>query len=138
MFILISTLAVYLLLSLVSYSADDPGWSHTGRVTAVLNQGGVVGAWLADVLLYLFGYMAYLFPVMAAYAGWMVTRHDPATGGAGQRESSGLYLTGRSIGFVLTPASVANHAGACRVATTYSRRCALQNAAAVHQRRQYA
>jgi len=115
MFILISTLAVYLLLSLVSYSADDPGWSHTGRVTAVLNQGGVVGAWLADVLLYLFGYMAYLFPVMAAYAGWMVTRHDPATGGAGQRESSGLYLTGRSIGFVLTLAA------GCGLATLHYR-----------------
>ena len=28
-FILVSTLAVYLLLSLVSYSPDDPGWSQT-------------------------------------------------------------------------------------------------------------
>ena len=75
MLILVSTIAVYLLLSLASYSPDDPGWSHTGRATSVLNQGGVVGAWLADVLLYLFGYMAFLFPVMVAYAGWMLTRN---------------------------------------------------------------
>ena len=32
------------------------------------------GAWLADALLYLFGFMAYLFPVMIGYAGWLVYR----------------------------------------------------------------
>ena len=66
MFILVTTLALYLLLALSSYSPDDPGWSHTGRSVSVVNQGGVVGAWLADVLFYLCGYMAYLFPVMVA------------------------------------------------------------------------
>jgi S-DNA-T family DNA segregation ATPase FtsK/SpoIIIE len=99
--ILVSTAAVYLLLSLASYSPDDPGWSHTGRATSVLNQGGVVGAWFADVLLYLFGYMAFLFPVVVAYAGWMLTR-NPA-GKAGNRGDllDGLHLSGRAIGFVL-------------------------------------
>jgi S-DNA-T family DNA segregation ATPase FtsK/SpoIIIE len=101
MFILVTALALYLLLSLSSYSADDPGWSHTGRTTSVLNQGGVVGAWIADVLLYLFGFMAYLFPVMAAYAGWMLTRTGDGKA-AGGDALDGFYLSARGIGFVLT------------------------------------
>ncbi|GMQ76205.1 MAG: DNA translocase FtsK [Gammaproteobacteria bacterium] len=102
MFILVSTLAVYLLLSLLSYSPDDPGWSHTGRAGAVLNLGGVVGAWLADVLLYLFGYMAFVFPVMVAHAGWLLTRN--ADGGSGSRGDTldGFHLSARAVGFLLT------------------------------------
>ena len=72
--ILAATLAVYLVLSLYSYESTDPGWSHSGPVERVSNQGGVVGAWVADVLLYLFGYLAYLFPVMVGVAGWLLYR----------------------------------------------------------------
>ena len=70
--LLLSATALYLLISLASYSPADPGWSHAGPVAAVRNAGGVAGAWFADVFLYLFGYMAYLFPVMVAYSGWLV------------------------------------------------------------------
>ncbi|MFT5173393.1 MAG: S-DNA-T family DNA segregation ATPase FtsK/SpoIIIE [Gammaproteobacteria bacterium] len=73
-FILSAALALYLLLSLGSYHMSDPGWSHSGPVQDVANLGGVVGAWFADVSLYLFGYLAYLFPVMVAWAGWLMYR----------------------------------------------------------------
>jgi len=109
MFILITAAALYLLLALSSYAPDDPGWSHTGRAATVLNQGGVVGAWLADVLLYLFGYMAYLFPIMVAYAGWMLTRTvepDPTASRSkpsrGSDKLDGMHLSARGIGFLLT------------------------------------
>ena len=102
MFILVIALALYLLLALTSYSADDPGWSHTGRTTSVLNQGGVAGAWLADVLLYLFGFMAYLFPVITAYAGWMLTRTGDPKAAARGETLDGFHLSARGIGFVLT------------------------------------
>ncbi|MFT5446252.1 MAG: S-DNA-T family DNA segregation ATPase FtsK/SpoIIIE [Gammaproteobacteria bacterium] len=72
--ILAGALTLYLLLSLGSYQAADPGWSHSGPVERVANLGGVVGAWLADVFLYLFGYLAYLFPIMIGYAGWLMYR----------------------------------------------------------------
>jgi len=102
LFILITAAAVFLLLSLVSFSPEDPGWSRTAGGDAVRNHGGVVGAWLADVLLYLFGYMAYLFPVMVAFAGWMVTRvPQTKTRSRGDAES-GLHMPVRAIGFVLT------------------------------------
>ncbi len=70
--IAIAPLLLYLLASLVTFSPADPGWSHSGSVTAPLNNvGGRVGAWLADVLLYLFGYVAYLLPLMLGLIAWI-------------------------------------------------------------------
>jgi DNA segregation ATPase FtsK/SpoIIIE, S-DNA-T family len=51
--------ALYLLLVFVTYSRNDPGWSHTATGAVAHNAGGVLGAWLADVVLYLFGASAY-------------------------------------------------------------------------------
>jgi DNA segregation ATPase FtsK/SpoIIIE, S-DNA-T family len=45
----------YLGLILATYHRSDPGWSFSGSGQAIQNKGGVVGAWLADLLLYLFG-----------------------------------------------------------------------------------
>lgn len=57
----------YLLVSLLSYSPADPGWSATGSGGPVRNLGGPTGAWLSDVCFSLVGYLAYLFPIMLAY-----------------------------------------------------------------------
>ena len=74
MFIVFSATALYLGLSLFTYYPGDPSWSHSAHVEDIVNRGGVVGAWLADVLLYLFGFLAYLFPIMIAHAGWLALR----------------------------------------------------------------
>ncbi|MEI6412986.1 MAG: DNA translocase FtsK 4TM domain-containing protein [Pseudomonadota bacterium] len=66
--------ASYLLLSLASYSLDDPGWSYTVPREMVQNLGGRSGAWLADLLLYLFGLAAYLLPVMLVITGLFLHR----------------------------------------------------------------
>ncbi len=52
-------LALYLLIVLYTYHKGDPGWSHSLRATSIHNAGGVVGAYLSDLLLYLFGVSAY-------------------------------------------------------------------------------
>ena len=52
-------LAGYLALILVSFHKGDPGWSHSETAATVQNAGGWVGAWIADLLLYLFGVSAY-------------------------------------------------------------------------------
>ena len=49
----------YLALVLASYTKTDPGWSFSGTGAPVGNRGGDVGAWLADLLLYLFGLSAW-------------------------------------------------------------------------------
>ena len=91
-------MALYFALALTSYHPSDPGWSHSGQVDHVLNQGGRVGAWIADVFLYLFGYMAYLFPIMVGYSGWLLFRGNAAGGRAGDLS----HLAVRAAGFVLT------------------------------------
>ncbi len=67
-------ISVYLMLALLTYDPGDPGWSHTGENSRIRNAGGPAGAWLADVFLSLFGYLAYLFPVLLAYRAWQVFR----------------------------------------------------------------
>ncbi len=92
-----AALSLYLFISLGTYHPMDPGWSHSGGSNAIANLGGRTGAWFSDVFLYLFGYMAYLFPLMVAYSGWLLFR------GRGEGEgSNGAQLTLRGIGFVLT------------------------------------
>jgi S-DNA-T family DNA segregation ATPase FtsK/SpoIIIE len=66
--------SLYLIICLASFSPQDPGWSHVGHSDRVLNAGGPFGAWFADVSLSLFGYFAYLIPVMVAWSAYLVFR----------------------------------------------------------------
>ena len=67
-----ATIALFFLISLVTFDLDDPGWSHSGTGQAVVNAGGTVGAWMSDFFLAMFGVIAFLFPVMIAYQGFIV------------------------------------------------------------------
>jgi S-DNA-T family DNA segregation ATPase FtsK/SpoIIIE len=58
-------LGAYLFLILATYHRADPGWSHAVHGAVVQNAGGRFGAWLSDLLLYLFGSSAWLLvPLM--------------------------------------------------------------------------
>src|SRR5512138_3340022 len=61
-----------LLLALITYSASDPSFSVSGRSAGgVRNAIGVIGAYLADALIKLFGLCAYLIPLfLFAYAAY--------------------------------------------------------------------
>ena len=61
--ILAVAVAAWFLLALASFSPADPGWSYTGEVRTPENLAGASGAWNADVLLSLFGYLAWLPPL---------------------------------------------------------------------------
>ncbi|MBM5572834.1 MULTISPECIES: DNA translocase FtsK [Deefgea] len=60
--ILVVVLA-YLVLVLSTYHQADPGWSHSATEAMVYNRGGSFGAWVADVLLYMFGFSAWWWTV---------------------------------------------------------------------------
>lgn len=62
--ILAIMIAIYLLLSLISFSPADPGWSQTAWHEPIHNWGGDVGAYLSDILLQFLGYVAYLIPLL--------------------------------------------------------------------------
>ena len=68
-FILTILLAVFLLACLVSYDPADPGPFNTVASDQVSNLGRVLGAWLANALLFLTGYLAWTIPLVVAYGG---------------------------------------------------------------------
>ena len=57
-------LLLYLLVSLLSHSPQDPAWSTTGSRAVPGNWGGRLGAWLADGLFFLFGHSAWWLPAL--------------------------------------------------------------------------
>jgi S-DNA-T family DNA segregation ATPase FtsK/SpoIIIE len=73
--LLLAPVALYLLLCLWTYSASDDAWSHAGGAQSIVrNLGGKVGAWSADLSFYLFGYLAYAFPLLLLLFGLTVFR----------------------------------------------------------------
>ena len=71
--LLFSVVGLYLALILATYYHDDPSWTHSASEHAIVhNAGGAVGAWLSDMMLYLFGFSAWWFAVFAFYAIWLV------------------------------------------------------------------
>jgi S-DNA-T family DNA segregation ATPase FtsK/SpoIIIE len=54
---------IWLALILATYDKSDRSWSFTGTSDIISNRGGVVGAWLSDLLLYLFGFSAWWWVV---------------------------------------------------------------------------
>ncbi len=67
-------LAVFMFTALISYHPADPGWTHTGREEVILNRGGIVGAWFADIAFHLFGYLGYLLPASVTFTAWLIFR----------------------------------------------------------------
>ena len=68
---------LFLVLAMFSFSAKDPSWSGSGLSLWVANWMGLVGAWLADILYFCFGFSAWwLVAVMGrvwlnAWANWL-------------------------------------------------------------------
>lgn len=71
--------ALYLILIFFSYDRGDAGWSHSGDLNPVQNAGGHAGAWLADLLLFLFGASAWWWVAFFLSAvAWSYRRIDIA------------------------------------------------------------
>ena len=64
---------LYIVVILATYHREDPSWSHMAAENAIVqNGGGYVGAWVSDMMLYLFGFSAWWWAVLAFYAMWLV------------------------------------------------------------------
>lgn len=96
-FILLCSLAIYLLMALFTYHEADPAWSHTEMSPEIHNAAGRAGAVIADIVFSLTGYFAYGFvPILFASAWFMVRQNDQDRSGASR------YLTAlRWIGLMI-------------------------------------
>ncbi len=98
--VVLVALGAYLMVALLSYDPADPGWTHTGSNEMVSNLGGKVGAYFADLFFFLFGFLAYLAPLMVAYSGWLIYQ-GRLENGAIDYQALGV----RWAGFLLTLAA---------------------------------
>jgi S-DNA-T family DNA segregation ATPase FtsK/SpoIIIE len=65
--LVLGAVGLYLALILWGFSIADPGWSHVANVEQIANPGGRLGAWLADLLLYFFGYAAWAWVALMLF-----------------------------------------------------------------------
>src|SRR4029079_10611088 len=95
--LLVVAIFAYLALILATYRRGDRGWSCSGSGTAIHNKGGAVGAWLADLLLYLFGVSAWWW--VFAGIGLVVTgyRHLTRSIEAADRHHPWLAVPGFAL-----------------------------------------
>ena len=66
--LLVASVVLYLILILASYTRSDPGFSFSTGVTRVHNWGGRSGAYLSDLLLFVFGLSAWWWCVLLVRA----------------------------------------------------------------------
>jgi len=64
--------AIFILCALVSFDPADPSWSQTGEFPRVKNITGSTGAWIADILLSWFGWLAFLIPIALQAFGYIL------------------------------------------------------------------
>ena len=68
-------IGLYLTVILTTYNPEDPSWSHIKSQAAdqtmfIHNSGGAVGAWVSDMMLYLFGFSAWWWVVQPGPTLW--------------------------------------------------------------------
>ena len=66
-------LAVYLFIILLTYTGNDPSWSHiSSDMTTINNMGGAMGAWLSDLLYSFFGFSAWWLLAFLLYESILI------------------------------------------------------------------
>ncbi len=77
--LLLVACALYLAVALYGYDRADPAWSHSVSGALTGNPGGVLGAYLSDLLFYLFGFSAWwwvVYVLQRVWAGYRSLRAD--------------------------------------------------------------
>ncbi len=63
--------ALFLLLALITFNTGDAAWTHSSELGTISNCCGVLGAWIADIMLSLLGLSAYIFPLIISWHGYL-------------------------------------------------------------------
>ncbi|MGA3019450.1 MAG: DNA translocase FtsK [Bryobacteraceae bacterium] len=100
-FLLLST-GLVILLSLVSYHAQDPSW-NTAAGSRPLNLIGYPGSYLADILFQAFGAAALLFPLLIFLLAWRWIRSEQIEAGAVKMLGSVLLTLGACAALSFLP-----------------------------------
>ena len=66
----LGAVALFLSMALWGFNKEDPGWSHSVNSSTLHNPTGRAGAWLADIMLYVFGLSAWWWIVLFGMFVW--------------------------------------------------------------------
>lgn len=66
----LGAIALFLIMALWGFSKEDPGWSHAVISQTMHNPAGRAGAWIADLMLYIFGLSAWWWIVLLGMFVW--------------------------------------------------------------------
>ncbi len=104
------TLALLLILSLVSYSPSDASFNVAPHVSSspspVHNLVGSVGSYTADLLYQLFGAPSFLFPLLFGVLGWRWFRSRPIGSPGAKCVGAVLLMLSLTAGLALFPISL--------------------------------
>ncbi|MFA6013793.1 MAG: DNA translocase FtsK 4TM domain-containing protein [Gallionellaceae bacterium] len=90
--LLLVAVALFFVLILFGYDRADTAWSHSGSSPLIQNPGGIAGAWLADLMLYVFGFSAWWWVVLMLQLVWASYRNLSADSLFGQRAVWAVWL----------------------------------------------
>ena len=101
-FLLSIALAVLIFVVLLGHHDTDPGWSTSGASDMPVKHWlGTAGAYMADALLSLFGYAAYLLPAGLLSIGWQSARRGQIDAEMMMWKSLGLIVGVLSLSGIL-------------------------------------
>jgi len=66
----VGAVALFLTMALWGFSKEDPGWSHAVTSQVLHNPAGRAGAWISDLMLYVFGLSAWWWIVLLGMSVW--------------------------------------------------------------------
>jgi len=94
-----AALGAYFALILIGYDPADPGWSRSVPATVIHNPGGRLGAWLADLWYFAFGWSALWWVALLGRGllGWWRLRQKGIDGKKLDEALSGLWRWKRWI-----------------------------------------
>ena len=85
---------VFGLMALMTFSSTDPTFNKSVSEGNVINSGGLVGAYLADGLVLIFGSGSFFVPVITAVIGWILIRGKDTQNWSLVLGSGVLFLVG--------------------------------------------
>jgi S-DNA-T family DNA segregation ATPase FtsK/SpoIIIE len=90
-----------LVLALATHHSADPGFSTSGQGGGLHNRVGLFGAWLADLLLFGFGYSAWWLPLVSLRA-WLQGLAHSLRGSPGSGASASRWPFWLGLGLLLS------------------------------------
>ncbi len=90
--VLVSISALLIIISLLSYAPRDPSLNTSARAIETQNRVGIVGAYLADILLQGLGFASYLLPIFLCIVAYQMFRPSHSRIPLGKIAGYGVFL----------------------------------------------